>query len=206
MEIYVLFQGGAFDIQISSIAAVKDKKMSSFPAVTVSDSQVAPFMQKTIDSGAGLWNYGYQDLSLAVYGTALKIMSVAEGPSAEVKRLTCVTLEKAQEGSTSDMAWAMRRGIDAINAESSGDARPDESTYPEGVRGDWLDSSSSADESCSNLQPPSSSSSAESPEGGPSTSGGSSSSISGSTGTRGRSVASLIAGVVLGLISFRMRL
>lgn len=118
MDLYVLFQEGPFRVDVHSITAVRNATSFPSPKVNLTSSdQVRDLIQATIDSGAGVYNYGYMEICNAVYRSTLNTLlaSVGGGVTDEMKAQICEGLQRAADQETKvDTAWSLRATLDAV--------------------------------------------------------------------------------------------
>lgn len=143
MDIYVLFQNGPFEVKVNKITAVNDHQAFASPVISLSSTdEIKTLIDKTIQSGGGLYDKGYQELCIALYSTVLNTILASNDStdatssivSKRMKNIICQGLQRAetQIGSKVNMAWTLRYTLDAlleemgINVSSNDQAwRPD---------------------------------------------------------------------------------
>jgi hypothetical protein len=153
MDIYVLFQDGPFEIKVKKITAVvdDDEQTTVFPSPSItlsSTNEIKTLIDKTIESGGGLYDKGYQELCIAIYRSVLNTLLAANSDNDDggatssivterMNNIICQGLLRAetQIGSKADMAWTLRYTLDALleemgftitsNGNGSGGWRPD---------------------------------------------------------------------------------
>jgi len=143
MAFYILFQSGQFELRLHSIMAVEQAMhapLPTAPSVTMDSSGVTALVRAAIDSGAPLYDKGYHGLCIEIYSVAMRQIAAATGPAGTIRALACAGLRMAMHGAGSDQkrAWALRKAMDAIIADSGGYDRKSDSRYPGYVQGSWL--------------------------------------------------------------------
>ena len=79
MDIYILFQPGLFDMHVKSITAVDAPVSYPSPAVDIGTADyVKALIEYTIQSGGGLYDYGYRGVCIAVYKLTLNTLLAAD--------------------------------------------------------------------------------------------------------------------------------
>eukprot|EP00441_Pelagodinium_beii_P047774 CAMPEP_0197621894 /NCGR_PEP_ID=MMETSP1338-20131121/2323_1 /TAXON_ID=43686 ORGANISM="Pelagodinium beii, Strain RCC1491" /NCGR_SAMPLE_ID=MMETSP1338 /ASSEMBLY_ACC=CAM_ASM_000754 /LENGTH=643 /DNA_ID=CAMNT_0043191467 /DNA_START=16 /DNA_END=1947 /DNA_ORIENTATION=- len=143
VDVYVLFQEGAFEVRLRSITAIAEKPsfefLASTPEVSMTSTDVSGLITKTIASGGSLWDKGYPELCIAIYETTARQILASTGSSLALRSLACVGLREASiAASKNDKGWILRKAFDAVLADLSGQARTADSGYPSAVQGAWL--------------------------------------------------------------------
>merc|ERR1719359_918153 len=86
------------------------------PALRMDAKAVSNFLEETIGVGAPVYDYGYEEICLAVYESALRTVIAAQGVPSDHRDPACAVLEWEDWGK-SDVAmraWAMCRAMDRI--------------------------------------------------------------------------------------------
>jgi predicted lactoylglutathione lyase len=129
MDIYVLFQGGPFEVLVKQITAVTDEQSFPSPSITLSSTdEIKKLIDETTQSGGALYNYGYYELCIAIYRSVLNTLLAANNSdhvsetapsivSERIKNIICQGLQRSQIGSKTDMAWTLRYTLDALVEE-----------------------------------------------------------------------------------------
>ncbi len=128
MDIYVLFQDGPFEVKVNKITAVDDYQTFASPVISLSSiDEIKTLIDKTIQSGGGLYDKGYQELCIALYLSVLNtILASNDGSDAtssivskRMKNIICQGLQRAetQIGSKVNIAWTLRYTLDAMLEE-----------------------------------------------------------------------------------------
>ena len=132
MSVYVLFQEGSFDVRLRSIEAVRQPR--SFPSPVYENLQsandVVSLLRSTISSGGGVYDYGYQEICIAMYWSVLNtiLSSQASAVSDPVRAVICAGLQEVEDqmevgDSKVNIAWNLRYTMDAVIADINGSSR-----------------------------------------------------------------------------------
>jgi len=128
--VWMLFQEGDYEIQVYSIKASKEApKEEDYATLEMNDEKAKELLKNSIESGASLWNKGYEMHCAVIYESALKSVKSSNGISNVIKDFACAGLNWSEK-STEEKAWAYRRAMDNILGMSG--------NYPESVQGDWI--------------------------------------------------------------------
>ncbi len=130
ISISVLFQDGFFNVKVHKITAVDDYQAFASPVISLSSTdEIKTLINKTIQSGGGLYDKGYQELCIALYSTVLNTILASNDSSTDatssdivsqrMKSIICQGLLRAetQIGSKLSMAWTLRYTLDALLEE-----------------------------------------------------------------------------------------
>lgn len=119
-QINVLFQDGPFEVRLRKISAVNDPQTFASPVISLlSNEEIKTLIDKTIQSGGGLYDKGYHELCIALYGSVLNTILAANCSDATVskriKNVICQGLQReADVGSKVNKAWTLRYTLDAL--------------------------------------------------------------------------------------------
>ncbi|KAL7490883.1 hypothetical protein ACHAWT_000699 [Skeletonema menzelii] len=120
VDLYVLFQDGPFEVRLRKISAVNDPQTFASPVISLlSNEEIKTLIDKTIQSGGGLYDKGYHELCIALYGSVLNTILAANCSDATVskriKNVICQGLQReADVGSKVNKAWTLRYTLDAL--------------------------------------------------------------------------------------------
>lgn len=122
MDVYVLFQEGGFDVNIKSITAVTNVTSFRSPSISIkSTNEILQLIQSTIKSGGKLYDYGYQELCIAIYRSTLNTLLASSDDSDvitdTINYLICFGLQEAATFDRTeliDIAWSLRGTLDDI--------------------------------------------------------------------------------------------
>ncbi|KAL7528526.1 hypothetical protein ACHAWF_002595 [Thalassiosira exigua] len=122
MDLYVLFQGGEFDVRVKEIYAVEDPVRFPSPVVSFSSAEdLKSLVDSTVSSGGSLYDKGYSELCIAIYRSVLNSVLASDSTtvaSDDMKNMICQGLQRAEtQASKVDVAWTLRYTLDAILEE-----------------------------------------------------------------------------------------
>jgi hypothetical protein len=141
LSVYVIYQGGSFDVRIHEVSVVKSASHApAVPTIPIvaglaQTSDMLDLIQSTIRRGSFAWNKGYQDLCAMIYTSAARSILVAEKLPASARGVACAALQRVTGKSWEFDGWLVRSAFDAILADAGGSARPPLSNYPVSVQG-----------------------------------------------------------------------
>eukprot|EP00928_Gymnodinium_smaydae_P007819 TRINITY_DN1279_c0_g2_i3.p1 TRINITY_DN1279_c0_g2~~TRINITY_DN1279_c0_g2_i3.p1 ORF type:complete len:756 (+),score=115.66 TRINITY_DN1279_c0_g2_i3:69-2336(+) len=153
LDVYVLFQQGAFEVRLRSIRAVTTKPFfPTVPTTILTSADVSELLGAAIESGGYLYDKGYRELCTAVYLTTARQILAATGPSSPLRSIACVGLRRAAAAeSQADKAWILRKVFDAIGNDIKGVERRGDGSYPSSIQGGWLPAPGETLSACDSL-------------------------------------------------------